>query len=170
MNPKLEARNIEKIGKSVFAREAIPAGEKLAIFGGHVIPNNSEPQFNGAHAFSLQIDESFSIGALFAHQLEDTDFFNHSCAPNAGIKGQIFLVAMRDIELDEEITFDYAIVLHATQGCPLFEFECNCNSPDCRERVSDDDWKIPELQRKYDGYFSYFIQEKIDQLKRKGDV
>lgn len=171
LNPKLEARNIEGMGKGVFTRESIKEGEKLAIFGGHVMLISDEPTLSEAYSdFALQVDEFFVIGPKFAHEIEDTDLFNHSCNPNAGIKGQIFLVAMRDIEPDEEVTFDYAMVLHAAQGCPRYEIECCCNSSDCRGRVSQDDWEIPELQRRYVGYFSLFLQEKIYQLKNEGDL
>lgn len=171
MNPKLEVRNIKGMGKGIFSQESMSEGERLAIFGGHVMLISDEPTLCETHSdFALQIDESFVIGPLFAHQLEAAEFFNHSCDPNAGIKGQIFLVAMRDIEPEEEITFDYAMVLHAAQGCPRYEFACSCNSPDCRGRVCEDDWKNQELQRRYDGFFSLFLQEKIYQLKKEGDL
>jgi uncharacterized protein len=167
MNPKLEARNIEGMGRGVYARESILKGEKLTIFGGNIMLISEEPTLNEVHSdFALQIDESFVIGPRFTHEVEDTDFFNHSCNPNAGIKGQIILVAIRNIEPDEEITFDYAMVLHPTQGCPRYEFECSCNSHDCRGKVTENVWNIPELQRRYDGLFSIYLQEKIDQLKR----
>ncbi len=127
---------------------------------------NEESTLSEAHSdFALQIDESFVIGSKFAHDVEDTDFFNHSCEPNAGINGQIFLVAMRDIEPEEEVTFDYAMVLHAAKGVPRYEFTCNCNSLDCRGNISEDDWKMIELRHRYDGYFSLFLQEKIEKLR-----
>jgi len=33
--------------------------------------------------------------------------------------------------------------------------------PDCRGKVTFNDWKIPEIQKRYDGYFSWYLQEKI---------
>ena len=96
---------------------------------------------------------------------EDTDYFNHSCEPNAGLRGQIFLVAMRDIAKDEEITFDYCMSLSEFEGSDFsISFDCQCGAPSCRGRVTQLDWKRPELQRKYNGYFSLYIQEKIDRL------
>ena len=65
-----------------------------------------EPTFsNGLYDLALQIDDLFVIGTKYEHEIEDNDFFNHSCNPNAGFRGQIFLVAMRDIDVNEEITF-----------------------------------------------------------------
>ncbi len=46
----------------------------------------------------MQIEERFVMGVKSDKDTEDTDFFNHSCNPNCGFKGQIFLAAMRDIK------------------------------------------------------------------------
>ena len=125
-----------------------------------------EPEFSADRKdFAVQIDEQFVIGTKYENEIEDTDFFNHSCNPNAGFKGQIFLVAMRDIPVGEEVVFDYAMVLHEAevvlQG---YEFTCHCGSSICRGKVTNNDWKIPELQERYDGFFSWYLQEKISRL------
>ena len=36
-------------------------------------------------------------------------YVNHSCDPNCGIKDKMSLVAMKSINVGEEITFDYAM-------------------------------------------------------------
>lgn len=107
MNPKLEVRLTDIRG--VFAKERISAAERLAIFGGKLIRAVEE-----VGDYGIQIDEAFVINASDKDtpEMEDAFFFNHSCSPNAGIKGQIFLVAMRDLESAEEVTFDYAMCLH----------------------------------------------------------
>lgn len=85
---------------------------------------------------------------------------NHSCEPNCG-SGLDFstTVAMRDIEAGEELTYDYAMTDSGN-----FEMKCNCGTKSCREFIRGSDWRIPELQQKYKGYFQKNIQEKIDQL------
>jgi hypothetical protein len=67
-------------------------------------------------------------------------------------------VAMRDIAVDEEICFDYAM----SDSSDYDEFECGCGSPNCRKRISGSDWKKPELQKRYKGYFSPYLQQRID--------
>ena len=139
------------------------AGERLAIFGGRVFPVVEE-----IGDYALQIDEDFVIDGVSAHSgdfYEETFFFNHSCEPNAGIKGQIFLVAMQNIQKDEEVTFDYAMCLHETKDAPQYRMECCCGRTNCRKVITDHDWKLPALQEKYDGYFSWYLQEKINTLK-----
>ncbi|OPY78768.1 MAG: SET domain protein [Syntrophorhabdus sp. PtaU1.Bin153] len=171
MNPKLEVRACSgKGGHGVFARHPITEGERLAIFGGHIMRADEEPVFlANKQDFALQIDEQFVIGAKYENELDDTDFLNHSCNPNAGFKGQIFLVAMRSIEKDEEITFDYAMVLHETVGVEACEMDCLCGNSNCRGRITDNDWKIPELQRRYRGYFQWYLQEKINMILGRTD-
>jgi hypothetical protein len=93
------------------------------------------------------------------------NFVNHNCDPNAGFQGQIVLVAMRSILAGEEITFDYAMCLHPAPGIPRYELQCRCGTPHCRKLITEDDWKIPELQRRYTGYFQWYLQEKINQMR-----
>ncbi len=147
----------------MFARLAIKTGERLAIFGGRVIHVTKE-----IGDYGIQIDENFVIDGASVHSgdlYEDTFFINHSCEPSAGIKGQIFLVAMKDIAENEEVTFDYAMCLHETKGAAPYRMECQCGRTSCRKVITDNDWKIQELQKKYDGWFSWYLQEKIDSAK-----
>jgi hypothetical protein len=81
---------------------------------------------------------------------------NHSCDPNVQIVGQIAFRAMRDIDPGEELTFDYA-----TGDDDDWEMECACGVPRCRGQVTGRDWKIPELQRRYAGQFSDYLQRRL---------
>ncbi|KKP58016.1 MAG: Nuclear protein SET [Candidatus Moranbacteria bacterium GW2011_GWF2_34_56] len=168
MNPKLEVRNTEKCGKGVFAKLKINKDDVLAVFGGYII-KGIEVQDNSFYDsdYSLQISEDFLIGSMNKKDVTDTDFFNHSCNPNAGFKGQIFLVAMRDIDVDDEILFDYAMVLQEMIGVKPYQLKCLCGQEECRGDITENDWKNEKLQNKYDGYFQTFIQEKINKLKKQ---
>lgn len=137
------------------------------------MPVDLEPAFANGGDYALQIDEDLVIGAANADELEDTDFLNHSCEPNAGIRGQIVLAAMRDIAAGEEITFDYATVLSSAKHTvgdhrSSYGFDCRCSTPSCRGRVTDDDWRIPELQRRYAGWFSLYLEKKIEREREVG--
>lgn len=168
MNPKLEVRKTSDMGNGVFAKLKINKEDILAVFGGYII-KATEAQDNSFYNsdYSLQISEDFLIGSMNEKDITDTDFFNHSCAPNAGFKGQIFLVAMRDISVDEEILFDYAMVLQEMIGVKPYELKCLCGQTECRGIITENDWKNKKLQGKYDGYFQTFIQEKINKLKKQ---
>ena len=60
-------------------------------------------------------------------------FANHSCAPNAGIRNDRDLVALRDIPKGEEICFDYS----TTMDEKSFTMACRCGTPECRKMVTD---------------------------------
>lgn len=163
LNPKLEVRNSKIGGRGVFAKENIIRGTRLAIFGGKLmlideIRNLPEP----LQEYTMQIEERFALGPpQNSTEPDETDFFNHSCEPNGGFKGQMFLVAMRDIIKNEEITFDYAMVVSESVGSDfVFEMECKCGSSNCRKKITENDWKLPEIQKKYYGFFSQYLQEK----------
>jgi SET domain-containing protein len=166
LNPKLEVRSSPTHEKGVFAREAIAAGERVAIWGGDVMFIDEIKDLpESLQDYPMQIEERFVLGSR--RIIEDTDFFNHSCDPNTGFKGQIFLVAMRRILAAEEVTFDYAMVVSESVGSDIvFEMNCRCGAPTCRRVITEHDWKRVDLRKKYQGYFSHYLQEKIEAESR----
>jgi hypothetical protein len=48
------------------------------------------------------------------------------------------------------------------------EFECHCGTDHCRKMITGNDWKLPELQRRYKGFFSPYLQRRIDRLYAQG--
>ncbi|HXF84425.1 MAG TPA: SET domain-containing protein-lysine N-methyltransferase [Anaerolineales bacterium] len=163
LNPKCVSGAFEeKGGCGVFAREPIKKGELICLWGGRIVAEEElDPNMEFFTQRILQIEEGFYLEAPLP--LEPTDCFNHSCDPNAGFTGQIGLIAMRDIEPGEEITFDYAMC----DGSPYDEFDCYCGSPNCRRRVRGTDWMRPELWEKYNGYFTPYLARRIEALKAK---
>ena len=155
--PKIEIHHENTIeGRGMYAREKIRKGELVALWGGDVVDRAHFEQL-GEHQKrqSAQIEEDFY---LVSSKPGPGDFINHSCDPNAGLDGQIAIRAMRDIEPGEEVTIDYAMC----DGDPRDSFECLCGSSSCRHIVTGNDWMLPELQRRYFGYFSPYLQRRID--------
>ena len=167
MNSKLEVRDTGKYGKGIFAKEVIKKGATLTIFGG-CIRSVLEEEKMGTLIYneSFQISDEFCLGVRKVEEFEDASFYNHSCDPNAGFKGQIFLVSMRKIRKNEEVCFDYAMVLSKARGAKFFKMKCKCGSKNCRGFVTDNDWKNKELQKKYDGFFQWYLQEKINKINK----
>jgi hypothetical protein len=165
LNPHLEKRNSDTQGWGIFAKADITKDEKLAIFGGKIMLIDEMYQIPAImQRYTMQIEERFVLGPATTTP-EDTDFFNHSCDPNSGFKGQVFLVAMRHIKAGEEITFDYSMTVSESVGSTMvFEMDCACGSPRCRKTITEQDWMLPELQVRYKGYFSQYIQNKIEKL------
>jgi SET domain-containing protein len=161
LSPKLEARPFpEKGGMGVFARKPIDKGELLVLWGGRIIDETElDPTMPNFSKRVLQIEEGLYL--LAPELLEPSDRFNHSCDPNAGFNGQIGLVAMQDIEIGEEVCFDYAMC----DGTPYDEFICSCGAWNCRGEVTGEDWKRPELRERYSGYYSPYLQRRIEMLE-----
>lgn len=162
LNLKCEAREHIEGGCGVFAREKILKDELVSLWGGKIARTDElDPTMPRFTQRVLQMDENLYL--LTAEEKEPNDCFNHSCEPNLGFFGQIGLVAMRDINAGEELTFDYAM----SDGGPYDEFDCYCGSKSCRHKITGNDWKLPELWKKYDGYFSPYLARRIKSLKRE---
>lgn len=159
--PRLEARPVFGDQLGVFAMAPIQQGELLAVFGGDVLTGEQLAQVPEAiRPLSIQVEEDLYLVSL---DPSPGDRFNHSCSPNAGLEGQIAMVALRDIEPGEQVCFDYA----TCDGSPYDEFECQCGSPHCRGRITGNDWQIPDLQRRYAGHFMPYLQRRIDRIKKQ---
>jgi SET domain-containing protein len=166
INPKLEVKNVGSLGTGVFAIENIKKGEVLSIFGGYIITFKEESLLPLEYKdYGMLIHDNFVITS-YDHK-EFSDSFNHSCDPNAGIKGQIFVVAMKNIKSGKQVNIDYAMCLsYSKKHSPYFyDMKCLCGSKKCRGQITANDWKIKGLQKKYNGYFQWYIQEKINKNK-----
>lgn len=168
VSPKLETKNTDAYGKGLFAREYIRKDELLSVFGGYIMTRKEEELLpEDYNDTGIQISEDLVMTVRERSELSAADYINHSCSPNAGIKGQIFLVAMKKIKAGQEITFDYGMVLYRGKGVTPYRLACGCGVRNCRGVITDNDWKRPELQQRYAGYFSWYLQDKIDRLKRQ---
>jgi uncharacterized protein len=159
ISPKTQKGLPSKIDKlGFFAQEQISKGEVLAIKGGHIINRQTlMDNLRSAHDSQLQITDDLYVAPLNAEEVRTSMIYcNHSCEPNSGWQGQIIIVAMQDIAAGEEITFDYAMNFDDD----IMKFECNCGTTSCRHHITGRDWRIPELQAKYKGYFVWFLEQK----------
>ncbi len=83
---------------------------------------------------------------------------NHSCEPNCGIKanetGGQDIVAMRDININEEITYDYAMKNYRIEHFPK---SCLCGSKICRGKVTG--WGDLNISQKqlYAGFAATYL-------------
>ena len=160
LSPRCEViASPEKGGHTVVAREAIAKDELIAMWSGRLVTRaDLETLPESLRRRTAQVDESLYITSL--NTSEGADMLNHSCGPNSGLRGQIGIVAMRDIAPGEEVTFDYAMC----DGSPYDEFDCCCGAPQCRGRVTGNDWQNPALWVAYQGYFSPYLARRIEKL------
>lgn len=156
---KGEPSNIH--GKGFFAIDHISKGEVVAIKRG-ILLSSSEMEKRGLFGrIGLQVgDDEFIAPATKEDFEKSMIYINYSCNPNIGMQGFDTVVAFRDIEKGEELVMDYAMIANDDTS-----IECACGSVDCRHVVTGKDWMKPDLQKKYKGYFTEYIQSKIDNIK-----
>ena len=153
---KVELRESPIHGKGLFAKTPIRIGEILFVKNGHILPIQDKFSNDIIDCY-WPIDDMRVLGAKDAGEMDVVKLFiNHSCDPNCGLVGIGTGVAMRDIAQDEEISFDYAMLDNEA-----YDFPCHCGSTKCRGHFTGFDWKKPELQRRYNGFFVDYLQEKI---------
>lgn len=161
ISPKAAVKESQIHGKGLYAVEPIARGELVCVKGGYIFDRqtlNSMPDW--FRAAEIQIAEDLFIGPVNEDEREGSMIFsNHSCEPNIGVKGQVVFVAMRDIEAGEELTHDWA-----TTDDDDYQMKCNCSARNCRKIVTGKDWQRKDLQEKYSGYMSWYLEEKIKQL------
>jgi uncharacterized protein len=165
VNPKAELKESPLAGKGLFAKELIKKGELVVDFsqgdGEYFSTADWDKIYSLDFDYGIQVDDDLFFSAKDPTQVEDADFINHSCDPTCGVKGKVQIVAMRDINPGEEISFDYAMSESSD-----YSMECKCGRPGCRKVITGNDWQIPELQEKYRGYFSDYLQKRIDKVRQ----
>lgn len=158
-NPKTEKRTSPIEGRGLFARGAIAAGEIVAVKGGSIMDRATLAVVRAEISpADIQIEDDLYIAPRTAGEVEANMLhLNHSCDPNVGVRGQITFVAMRDVSSGSELTIDYAMI----DGDPSERMPCSCGTRECRKVITGNDWRLPELRRRYVGYFSRYIEDRF---------
>jgi hypothetical protein len=159
ISPKASIRESPIEGRGLFASAGIGRGEVVCVKGGYIFNRTTLDEVQTQlGAAEIQIADDLFIGPLRTDERDGGMIFsNHSCEPNIGVQGQIIFVALRDIRAGEELTHDWA-----TTDDDAYEMACRCGSRRCRRTITGQDWRRPDLQEKYRGYFSWYLQQKID--------
>ena len=118
-----------------------PYGPGEILCYGDGIMYSADDDFDDTYALVLNEEDANGRGQLFFDLVCQTRWFNHSCDPNTEVllkwdreirKMTAWWVALRDIPVGEEITYDYAFVAEVAEPCM-------CGAADCRGVIADDD-------------------------------
>lgn len=139
---KIEVRDSPIHGRGVYAARDIRKGERVIEYTGRILswkeadrlPPSDPEDPNHTFLFSLSdgkrvIDASVSRNAA--------RWINHSCDPNCESEenedGRVFIEALRDIPLGEELHYDYCLILDEKITKKLKrEYRCLCGADNCR--------------------------------------
>jgi SET domain-containing protein len=156
LTPKAQMRVTPGKGSGSFAISKISKGEIVASFGGHVVYQSELANYSADQVSrSLQLNRDTYL--LSGDVPEAGDMVNHSCEPNCGMVGTSSVQALIDIEVGEELSFDYAM----SDSSKYDEFNCACGKDKCREKITGMDWQKKDLQDEYSNYFSAYIKSLI---------
>ncbi|HEX8163997.1 MAG TPA: SET domain-containing protein-lysine N-methyltransferase [Pyrinomonadaceae bacterium] len=163
IDPRIEIRPSPIGGKGMFAREPIKKGETVIVWGGAALTKKDLESGNFRKGTLSAIAEHLWLGDPPDGQDYAADYTNHSCDPNLRMEDEVTLAARRDIGAGEELTADY-MTWEADESYQA-PWRCNCGSPSCRKQIRGGDWKLPELQERYRGHFSPFLNQRIEREK-----
>ena len=129
-----------ELGRGVFAERWYRAGEEILRFEGRTVPAAAVADMGEDECYMIQIGPE-----LYLEPAPPGRYTNHSCAPNAAIKDDCRLIALRDIAPGEQICFDYSTTMSENN----WTMACRCGAPNCRGVIRDFGELPEDLRRRY---------------------
>jgi uncharacterized protein len=163
LDPRIEVRRSGTAGCGSFATAPIMAGEIVIEWGGVVLTKDQLGSFLAKPDSEIPIGEGLHIATPAAVTDLRDYFLNHSCDPSLWMADEVTFGARRDLSAGEELTADYAF--WQDENDLVASWNCTCGSPLCRGRVTGADWRLPDLQARYRGHFSPFVNARIGKLR-----
>jgi SET domain-containing protein len=115
-------------GLGGFAKVKIAKGTPILEYLGERITKQESArrcEANNVYIFSLNEHEDIDGNVVW----NPARYLNHSCSPNCEAvleSDTIWLVASKDIQAEDEVTFNYGFDLESYR-----EYPCACGSPNC---------------------------------------
>ncbi|HJW42240.1 MAG TPA: SET domain-containing protein [Rhizomicrobium sp.] len=167
VSPKLVHGESKIHYDGVFTNKPALRGEKLMEFGGQLVSREDAEDQDRYRVRSVWIVGDDAFLALPIEDVEPSldENLNHSCDANAWLSDAVTLVARRDIAAGEEITLDQGTWNFDVAEYTVDAEDCTCGSPLCRVRLTENDWRLAVVQKRYRGHFHPLVQDMIDALK-----
>jgi len=154
---KAAGLQVAPIARSHAWIEALPPASKKAYC--HFMYKTGEDEYQSLAEFNETPIEDYPS----VRTVDVSSYMNHSCSPtcwfvDGGDKYTGVMIAARDLVPGDEITYDYC----TSEDCELSpSWDCHCQGPNCRGRITPQDWQLPELQARYATHFLPHIASKI---------
>jgi hypothetical protein len=129
-------------GYGVVTTRAFKTGELVCFGDGVLYPEGAD--FDDTYALILPGEDSGLGEVLFWDLACQTRWFNHSCEPNSEVRSRwdheaktirAWWIAVRDIAVGEEITYDYGFAAEVAEPC-------TCGTARCRGVIVEDDPEV----------------------------
>ncbi len=127
MNKWILVGETKKTGKGIFTKKSFLRGETVFVIRGTKKSYNGRiPSKIGQRWIGIGVNKWINPS-----RQNPAWFINHSCDPNVGRNSLYKIVAMRDIDIGEELTIDYSM----TEEDPLWAMKCSCGAKNCRKII-----------------------------------
>ena len=145
-------------GLGLFAAALIEKNTDIVEYTGPRIPTKEAQALDRrrANKYLFEIDRRWTIDGSPRGNV--ARYVNHACDPNVGWLDERTLATMTDVAAGEELVTDYAMSIVE----PEWFLRCHCPSYRCRQMVEGTDWRIPQLQRRYAGWWAPHVQALVD--------
>ena len=160
-----------RFGKGCFSNTTIEKDETICFLEGKEISwDEFEKRYREG---SVRLDDPLQLSETKYLELHKPYiYFNHSCNPNSGFRGKNELVAIRNINPGEEISYDYSSVSWDDDWTRIYgrwTMKCNCGEKNCRKLIGDFPTISESQMRRYIllGIIPEFILEKL--AREKGE-
>ena len=158
----VEVRTSPIAGRGLFATADLPAGTVVSRLGGRLVDTAElHRMLANADAGRAPYVDTIVVAEdrhLVVEPGSDSRFGNHSCDPNLGWVDEYTLATMADVPAGHELVSDYAMSTADAE----YVLRCHCPSYRCRQMVAGDDWRIPQLQTRYRGWWVPYVQGLVD--------
>lgn len=154
LSPKVKKALPSRLhGLGFFACADITRDEVVAVKNGHIMTRREIDELAITGQPELPIDADLFICPMTEEEKKESMLYiNHSCEPNVGMRGDVCVIAMRNISADEELTIDYGMVYNGE-----YSMECLCGTDTCRKVITGNDYQLENVKR-YGVYCSAYIQ------------
>jgi hypothetical protein len=144
-------------GKGVFAEKYFKKDEKILAVKGPVIFYPTSPDKRIGQDW---LNVGFNKWKIAPYS-SPWNFLNHSCKPNAGLKGSSVVIATRPIKKGDEITLDYSF----TESYQAWSMNCRCGLPECRKTIRSIQFLPDNTFNKHKEYTSNFLRKEYYKQK-----
>ena len=129
---RIKKSNIDRNGKGLYATKDIKEGTIIIDYVGKIITkkqsDESEKFDNSKPIYLFNLNNQYDLDGDFSSNT--ARLINHSCLNNCDYEGiglKLWVVALRNIKKNEELTCDYGF----SYDSEYKQFPCKCGSKNC---------------------------------------
>jgi uncharacterized protein len=161
LHPAVDVGPSPVAGRGLFTTVDLPRGTVVSRLGGRLVGTatlHAMIEAGEGYVDSVVVGEDRHL-VLAPGNLNR--FGNHACDPDLGWVDEYTLATRADVAAGAELFTDYAM----STVDDAWYMRCHCPSYRCRQMVEGGDWRIPQLQQRYAGWWAPYVQRLIDEQR-----